>query len=145
MPQELDDEIKKYHADFYMAATFLHPEEVQDVLPVTLPMTNILNDELIGIAKYPIDVWRDAGEPRITTKGWIKLCMMIARKDLEKLNSILKWAQSCCPDCELAKDELIFWGTLSVQVNAGSGFCTQWWQSGKDCYPMDSTDTMTWC
>eukprot|EP00975_Prorocentrum_lima_P050859 10655116-Prorocentrum_lima.AAC.1 len=28
---------------------------------------------MFGIAKYPIGQWVEAGEPMITTKGWIKL------------------------------------------------------------------------
>ncbi len=88
MPRELDDEIKKVHADFFEAAKFLDPAELNDVLPVSLPMTYVLNDELVGIAKYPIDRWEAQGQPRIATKGWVLLAMMIAKKNLSKLASV---------------------------------------------------------
>ncbi len=88
MPRELDDEIKKVHADFFEAAQFLDPAELKEVLPVRLPMTHVVDDELIGIARYPIDTWEAQGQPRITTKGWVKLAMMIATKKMDKLASV---------------------------------------------------------
>ncbi len=88
MPKELDDEIKKVHADFFEAAKFVNPDELKAVLPASLPMTHVLNDELVGIARYPIDKWEMEGQPRITSKGWVKLAMMIASKNMVKLSSV---------------------------------------------------------
>ena len=90
MPRELDDEIKKVHADFFEASKFLDPAELKDVLPVSLPMTHVLEDDLVGIAKYPIDMWELQGQPRITAKGWVKLAMMIASKRMDKLASVFQ-------------------------------------------------------
>eukprot|EP00975_Prorocentrum_lima_P071141 12936028-Prorocentrum_lima.AAC.1 len=44
-PKQLDDEIKEVHKQFYMAAQHLEPEELQDSLPMTLPMTRLLEEE----------------------------------------------------------------------------------------------------
>ncbi len=88
MPRELDDEMKKVHADFFEAAKFLDPKELKEVLPVSLPMTHVLEDDLIGIARYPIDLWEQQGQPRTTSKGWVKLSMMIANKKMDKLASV---------------------------------------------------------
>ncbi len=90
MPRELDDEIKKVHADFFEAAKCLNAEELKEVLPVSLPMTHVLEDDLIGIARYPIDTWEQQGQPRITSKGWVKLAMMISSKNMDKLTSVFE-------------------------------------------------------
>eukprot|EP00975_Prorocentrum_lima_P046589 9738617-Prorocentrum_lima.AAC.1 len=37
---------------------------------------------MLGIAKYPIDKWIEAGQSMISTKGWIKLCANVAAKGL---------------------------------------------------------------
>eukprot|EP00974_Lingulodinium_polyedra_P130542 11214237-Lingulodinium_polyedra.AAC.1 len=41
-----------------------------------------------GIAKYPVDLWELNGAPVMTAKGWAKLCMMIAEKDLDNLQHV---------------------------------------------------------
>eukprot|EP00975_Prorocentrum_lima_P068781 12922564-Prorocentrum_lima.AAC.1 len=38
-PDKLDDEIKKVHEAFYLSAQKLEPEQLKDVLPMSLPMT----------------------------------------------------------------------------------------------------------
>eukprot|EP00975_Prorocentrum_lima_P054689 11465825-Prorocentrum_lima.AAC.1 len=68
--------MKKVHNQFYLAAQHLEPEEHQESLPMTLPMAHLYEEAgstMFAIAKYPIDQWIAAGEPMITTKGWIKL------------------------------------------------------------------------
>ena len=56
-------------------------------------MAHVLNDELVGIARYPIDRWEMEGQPRITSKGWVKLAMMIASKNMVKLSSVFTCGQ----------------------------------------------------
>eukprot|EP00975_Prorocentrum_lima_P047113 9850767-Prorocentrum_lima.AAC.1 len=56
--EQLDDEIKKVHKEFYLASQHLEPEELLDSLPITLPMTHMYEEEgstMFGIANYPID------------------------------------------------------------------------------------------
>eukprot|EP00975_Prorocentrum_lima_P002337 509940-Prorocentrum_lima.AAC.1 len=45
LPQMLDDEIKKCHEAFYDAARSLEPGALKDLIPITLPMTNLFTDE----------------------------------------------------------------------------------------------------
>ena len=90
MPQELDDEIKKIHAEFFKASTFLKLEDLQDIIPITFPMTHIVEGaDFVGSAKYPMDQWIASGEPKITSAGWAKLCINIATKGTTNLNGIL--------------------------------------------------------
>ena len=90
MPQVLDDEIKQVHAEFFKASTCLKADDLQDIIPITFPMTHIMaGADFVGIAKYPIDDWIASGEPRITSAGWAKLCLKIATKDTVNLNGIL--------------------------------------------------------
>eukprot|EP00974_Lingulodinium_polyedra_P062825 6065419-Lingulodinium_polyedra.AAC.1 len=46
------------------------------------------------IAKYPIDEWEEAGAPMMTTKGWAKLCLKVAEKDLKNLQNMFDVAKS---------------------------------------------------
>ena len=90
MPQEFDDDIKKVHAEFFRASTFLKPDDLQYIIPITFPMSHIVAGAVfVGIAKYPVDEWIASGEPKITSAGWAKLCMKIATKDTVNLNGIL--------------------------------------------------------
>eukprot|EP00975_Prorocentrum_lima_P051345 10753866-Prorocentrum_lima.AAC.1 len=45
LPQTLDDEIKRCHEAFYNAARNLEPGALKDLIPMTLPMTNLFTDE----------------------------------------------------------------------------------------------------
>jgi len=99
-PEQLDDEIKKKHKDFYMAAQHLDPEELMEELPMTLPVTHLLNIngvEINGVAKYPLDEWEKQGQPMITTSGWIKLCMKICAKDMKNLENVYTMAVKLSP------------------------------------------------
>eukprot|EP00975_Prorocentrum_lima_P026152 5496808-Prorocentrum_lima.AAC.1 len=63
---------------------------------MSLPMTHLYEEAgstMYGIAKYPIDRWMAAGQPMITTKGWVKLCMKIASRDLESLSKVMTVCQ----------------------------------------------------
>ena len=58
---------------------------------MTFQMTNLIEGEyFVGIARYPIDQVIASGEPRITSTGWVKLCIKVATKDTVNLNNILK-------------------------------------------------------
>ena len=87
LPVELDDAIKKHHADFYLAQKTLTPQELQDILPISFPMTHRMPD-FPGVAKYPIDTWVREGSPKLTEDGWSNLCMKIARKNLRALHEV---------------------------------------------------------
>eukprot|EP00975_Prorocentrum_lima_P018562 3907113-Prorocentrum_lima.AAC.1 len=43
-PEQLDDEMKKAHKEFCITAQHLEPEELQETLPMTLPMTHLLEE-----------------------------------------------------------------------------------------------------
>eukprot|EP00975_Prorocentrum_lima_P046760 9774018-Prorocentrum_lima.AAC.1 len=45
LPQPLDDEVKRCREAFYNAARNLEPGALKDVIPMTLPMTNLFTDE----------------------------------------------------------------------------------------------------
>eukprot|EP00975_Prorocentrum_lima_P044466 9319504-Prorocentrum_lima.AAC.1 len=49
-----------------------------------------------GIARYPIDQWKSLGEPVVTVKGRVKLCLKIASEDMTNLKSIF----TLCKDME---------------------------------------------
>eukprot|EP00975_Prorocentrum_lima_P053501 11224133-Prorocentrum_lima.AAC.1 len=43
-PEQLDDEIKKVHKQYHLAAQHLEPEELQDTLPMIRPRTHLLEE-----------------------------------------------------------------------------------------------------
>eukprot|EP00975_Prorocentrum_lima_P064810 12899758-Prorocentrum_lima.AAC.1 len=52
-PENLADEIKKAHEAFYLSAQRLEPEQLKDVLPISLPTTHLYEgdgDKHFGIA-----------------------------------------------------------------------------------------------
>eukprot|EP00975_Prorocentrum_lima_P022045 4639372-Prorocentrum_lima.AAC.1 len=62
-------------------------------------MAHIYEEEgnmLHGIARYPVDMWIALGEPIITVRHWVKLCMKIASGDMKNLYQLL----SICTDME---------------------------------------------
>ena len=87
LPEQLDDAIKGHHAAFHMATLKMTPEELQEAIPMGFPMTHVV-DGVPCVARYPIDMWELNGMPIMTTKGWAKLCMLIAQQDLENLQSV---------------------------------------------------------
>eukprot|EP00975_Prorocentrum_lima_P023014 4843709-Prorocentrum_lima.AAC.1 len=42
--EQLDDEIQKCQTQVYLAAQHLEPEELQESLPMTLPMAHLLEE-----------------------------------------------------------------------------------------------------
>ena len=92
LPQQLDDEIKKAQAAFYMAGRKLNETELLDIIPVSFPMTNHLKG-LPLIASYPVDEWEEQQLPRFTTKSWCKLAMMTAEKDMTNLHQCFEVAK----------------------------------------------------
>ena len=92
LPKNLDDEIKRVHADFYKAAEKCTAAELIETIPVTFPMTHLFK-EFPGIAKYPVDQWEREGELVLDQAGWCKICLKIAEKDMTNLGMIFETAQ----------------------------------------------------
>ena len=59
---------------------------------MSFPVTRQLM-QFPGVARYPIDAWEDAGNPMLTRKGWSKLCMCIAQRNLNELHAIFEIAK----------------------------------------------------
>ena len=94
LPTILDDEIKKHHAAFSVASDKLTPEQVYDALPISYPMTNVVDpNEMPGIARYPVWRWERGGAVCLTQAMWCKICMKIAENDMENLGLIFDKAQ----------------------------------------------------
>eukprot|EP00975_Prorocentrum_lima_P001279 277333-Prorocentrum_lima.AAC.1 len=66
---------------------------------MSLPTTHLYEgggEKNFGIARYPIDEWRAIGEPVITVKRWVKLCLKIAQGDMRNLKKVFE----VCADME---------------------------------------------
>ena len=92
LPPQLDDEIKKVQAAFYLAGRKLNAEELKDIIPVSFPMTNKLKG-FPFIAYYPIEEWDEAQLPCFSATSWCKLAMMTAEKDMTNLHQCFEVAR----------------------------------------------------
>ena len=79
-------------AEFYMAARNLTPAELLASMPMSFPMTHLV-DGFPGVARYPVDKWEAASAPIMSLKSWAKLCMRVAMNDLTNLQHVLDIAQ----------------------------------------------------
>ena len=92
LPAQLDDEIKKVQAAFYLAGRKLNAAELKDIIPVSFPMTNQCK-AFPFIAYYPVDEWDERQLPRFSEKSWCKLAMMTAEKDMANLHQCFEVAK----------------------------------------------------
>ena len=92
LPSELDDAIKGKHAEFYMVARSLRPDQLLEAIPMGFPMTHLLSG-FPGVAKYPVDRWEQESEPYMSVKSWAKLCMNIAQNEETNLGRIMEVAK----------------------------------------------------
>ena len=92
LPPQLDDEIKRVQAAFYLAGKKLNAEELRDIIPVSFPMTNRCKG-FPFIAYYPVEDWDEQQLPRFSQKSWCKLAMMTAKKDMKNLHQCFEVAK----------------------------------------------------
>eukprot|EP00975_Prorocentrum_lima_P007084 1520760-Prorocentrum_lima.AAC.1 len=62
-------------------------------------MTHLLEESgntMCVIAKYQIDQWIESGEPMISIRGWMQLCIDMCATDLAKLDKVV----TLCQDME---------------------------------------------
>eukprot|EP00974_Lingulodinium_polyedra_P100649 9749554-Lingulodinium_polyedra.AAC.1 len=69
------------------------------------------------IAKYPVDMWEEAGEPCVTTKSWAKLCMKVAEKNLSNLQGVFDAATKLCDEKQSEPEEDSEQSVADVFVN----------------------------
>ena len=94
VPEILDNAIKAHQYEFYLQFRRMTPEELKEVVPVSLPMTHVMDPDLYpGVSRFPVAEWEARGEPVITTAGWCKLAMKVANKNLKDLSSVFEVAQ----------------------------------------------------
>ena len=71
-------------------------QEIFDMAPMTFPMTHIhhLPDgtPLPMVTRYPIADWKEKGEPYMTSVGWAKLSVAIARNNTALLGDLFNCA-----------------------------------------------------
>ena len=50
--------------------------------------------KLPGVARFPVDQWKEDGRPCLDTAGWYALCRKIAMKDMDNLGGIFDLAET---------------------------------------------------
>ena len=87
-PVALENAIKQEQELFYTALGKVEAEAIMQFIPVTHPSTNLIDEALPGIAKFPIAEWmRDKG-PVLTEVGWLLLAELVRRRE-PKLQALL--------------------------------------------------------
>ena len=62
LPAQLGDEIKKHRVAFHMAAKNLTPDEVNDLIPISFPITHNV-EGFAGVAQCTLEEWDEMGCP----------------------------------------------------------------------------------
>ena len=87
LPEVLDNAIKEHQEIFYkVLGTNLTPEDV--LIPVTHPKRHLMNRDLPGISRFPVDMSIEEGalNPVLTGDGWMMLARAAYEKDEEQLH-----------------------------------------------------------
>ncbi len=53
--------------------------------------------EFPGVSVYPVDAWEEAGCPMLIQRGWLKMCVRIAQKNVEDRHTIFEAAEKLGP------------------------------------------------
>ena len=94
MPTARDDAIKGVHMQFYESAReCVTAEDLQAMIPLTMPSCHLIPDVFAGIAQYLVNEWELKGMPKVTTASWAKLCIKILENDLTNLPGVFAVAK----------------------------------------------------
>ena len=80
LPEQLDDEIKKVQYEFCKCCNKVTAEDILASVPIAFPRLNVLS-HVVGVAQFPLDDWKAAGQPTLTEAGWMALVQVIAKKN----------------------------------------------------------------
>ena len=96
IPKQLDDEIKKFQAEFVRAQWQLTDKEIIGLLPKVYPCDKYLvnGDVMPCIGRFPVDTWIGDQRPVLDAAGWCALSQCIAKKDLKNLGGIFDLGKS---------------------------------------------------
>ena len=93
-PQKLLDDIMKHRLEFYTATGRLIPEDVQKLIPMTFPVTHLLDPTTFpGCERFPIDDWIRQGKPYFSLASWIALCEKICDNDMDNLSPFFRYVK----------------------------------------------------
>ena len=88
-PNKLLDAIFEKRLAFYEAAGRLQPEHFFQMIPITFPMTNVLDKDLYpGVGYFDVDAAMAMQRPYFSGLSWVTLCRKIAAEDMGNLESI---------------------------------------------------------
>ena len=88
-PKKLLDAIFQKRLEFYDAAATLTPDEIKGMIPITFPMTHIIDRNLFpGIGRFNVEKADAENQPYFSKVSWIALCRKIAACDMHNLASI---------------------------------------------------------
>ena len=91
-PPKLLDMIMGCKLKFYEASKRLEASEIADLIPLTFPATNVLDQDLFpGVARFPVDRWEAEGRPYWSVASWMAFCMKICMGDMVNLGAVFEF------------------------------------------------------
>ena len=88
-PNKLIDAIFAKRLEFYEAAGRLQPDQIFQMIPITFPMTNVLDKDLYpGVGYFDVEDAAAMQSPYFSALSWVTLCKKIAAHDMVNLASI---------------------------------------------------------
>ena len=76
MPTALDDAIKGRHWEMAKALGQMSSRDLWESVPMIFPMTNH-PPVFPMLSRFPVEEWKRAGAPYLSTKGWCKFCIRL--------------------------------------------------------------------
>ena len=90
-PAKLLDAIFHKMLAFYEAAGRLSAKEILEIVPITFPRDNILDQDLYPVVgRFNVDAAIRDCQPYFSIVSWVTLCRKIAANDMENLASIFE-------------------------------------------------------
>ena len=113
MPPALDDAIKGRHWEMANALGQMSPQDLWEFVPMVFPMTN-RHPVFPMMSRFPVEEWKRAGAPYLSTKGWCKFCIRLYQNNLSGLKHVFDVAQHELESCLTTEDDSDSDGFVSI-------------------------------
>ena len=65
----------------------MSPQDLWEFVPIVFPMTNH-HPVFPMLSRFPVDEWKRAGSPYLSTKGWCKCCIRLYQNNPSGLHHV---------------------------------------------------------
>ena len=91
-PPKLLDMLMGCKLQFYEASKRLLASEIAELIPLTFPVTHVLDQDLFPrVARFPVDRWEAEGRPTWTEASCVGFCIKVCRGDVTNLGAVFEF------------------------------------------------------